>query len=120
MNATLQAILNDTTTINAIIFCLAAALGQVLHAVKKWADGEVDNPLEWVTQSARHSVSAMIGNLGGMIAFVATGVLDPMTPGALVIFGLMNGFTADSALNKASRTAWTDVERAAKTTEPGK
>ena len=115
METTINTILNDKTTVNAIIFCLAAALGQVLHAVKKWADGEVGNPLDWLTQSVRHSVSAMIGNMGGMIAFVATGVLDPMTPGALVIFGLMNGFTADSALNKATRTAWTDAERAAKT-----
>lgn len=111
MQATIQAILNDKTTINAVIFCLAAALGQVLHAVKKWADGEVNNPLDWITNSLRHTVSALIGNMGGMIAFIATGVLDPMTPGALLIFGLMNGFTADSALNKATRAAWTPEQR---------
>ena len=120
MQATLQAILNDKTTINAVIFCLAAALGQVLHAVKKWADGEVSNPLDWITQSARHSISALIGNMGGMIAFIATGVLDPLTPGGLIIFGLMNGFTADSALNKATRATWTPEQRAAKNEEPQK
>ena len=112
MQATMQAILNDKTVINAIIFCLAAFLGQVLHAVKKWADGEVSNPLDWITISARHTTSAILGNLGGMIAFISTGVLEPMTPGALLIFGLMNGFTADSALNKATRQAWTPEQRA--------
>lgn len=111
MQATIQAILNDKATINAIIFCFAAGLGQALHAIKKWADGEVENPLDWLTVSARHSISALIGNMGGMIALVATGVLDPMTPGGLIIFGLMNGFTADSALNKATRTAWTPDQR---------
>lgn len=111
MQATIQTILNDKTTVNAIIFCLAAGLGQALHAAKKWADGEVENPLDWLTQNVKRSVSALIGNMGGMIAFIATGVLDPMTPGPLVIFGLMNGFTADSALNKATRTAWTPEQR---------
>jgi len=112
MRATIQAIMNEQSTINAIIFCLAAAVGQVLHAIKKWADGEVESPLDWITQRARSTISAVIGNMGGMIAFVATGVLDPMTPGSLIIFGLMNGFTADSALNKATRSAWTPEQRA--------
>lgn len=113
MQAAMKSILNDPAVINAVLFCCAAALGQVLHALKKWADGEVSSPLDWITVSLRHSVGALIGNLGGMIAFVGSGVLEPMAPGALVIFGLMNGFSADSALNKATRTAWTPEERAA-------
>lgn len=107
------ATLADKATQNAILFCLAATLGQVLHAIKKWADGEIDNPIAWWTTNLRRTVSAVIGNLGGMIAFIATGVLDPLTPGALLIFGLMNGFSADSALNKATRSAWTPEQRAA-------
>ena len=113
MRALIDQVLNDRATINAVIFCLAAGLGQVLHAIKKWADGEVESPLAWITERARSTISAVIGNLGGMVALVSTGVLDPMTPGGLIIFGLMNGFTADSALNKATRNAWTPEKRQA-------
>lgn len=107
------AILSDKTFSNAVLFCIAATAGQILHAIKKWAAGEVDNPLQWLTTNLRSTINAAIGNLGGMIAFIATGVLDPLSPGALLIFGLMNGFSADSALNKATRSAWTPEQRAA-------
>lgn len=103
----------------AIIFCLSAVAGQILHAVKKWADGEVESPIAWITNGLRRSVGAMIGNLGGMIVFIQTGVLGPILAlpngwWAIFLFGFMNGFTADSALNKAKRQAWTEEQRAAK------
>jgi hypothetical protein len=37
---------------------------------------------------------------------------------ALFLFGFMNGFTADSALNKATRAAWTPEERALAKAQP--
>lgn len=102
----------------AIIFCLSALPGQVLHGIKKWADGEVDCILSWYTQNGRRTVSALIGNAAGMLIFIQTGVLTPIYQApngwwALVLFGFMNGFSADSALNKAQRAQWTDEQRAA-------
>lgn len=100
----------------AIIFCVSATIGQVMHAVKKWADGEVASPLAWITSGLRRTVGALMGNLGGMIVLIQTGVLGPVLAlpngwWAIFLFGFMNGFTADSALNKTTRAAWTPEQR---------
>ncbi len=112
-------IISNPNVIATVVFCIAAAIGQFIHAVKKWADGEVGTPLDWITKDARHTFSAILGNLGGMLVFIQTGVLGPIAAQpdgwwAVVMFGFMNGFTADSALNKSTRQEWTAEERAAK------
>lgn len=109
----LKQIFDNPDAAAAIIFCASAAIGQVMHAVKKWADGEVESPLTWLTTGIRRSVGALIGNLGGMIVFIQTGVLGPILAlpngwWAIFLFGFMNGFTADSALNKATKAASSD------------
>lgn len=91
----------------ALVFCAAAAVGQLLHAVKKWADGASTSPLTWLTTDIKHTVSAMIGNSVGMLVFIGTGVLGPIAAQpngwmALALFGVANGFSADSALNKST------------------
>lgn len=101
-------IFENQDALAALIFCCSAGIGQVMHALKKWADGDVDGPFAWLTTGLRRTVGALIGNLGGMIVFVQTGVLGPLLTmpngwWAIFLFGFMNGFTADSALNKATR-----------------
>lgn len=107
MNEIYQQISSNADIHAAIVFCVAAAIGQFAHAMKKWGDGEVGSPFEWLTTNLRHTVSAAIGNLGGMILFIQTGVLGPMTAQAegwwaIFLFGFMNGFSTDSALNKTT------------------
>lgn len=103
-------IFENPDALAALIFCCSAGVGQIMHALKKWADGDVDSPFAWLTSGLRRTVGAMIGNLGGMIVFVQTGVLGPLLAmpngwWAIFLFGFMNGFTADSALNKATKAA---------------
>lgn len=106
-------LLKNPDVLAALIFCAAALAGQVLHGLKKWGDGE-----DWMLSNFRRTVGAMIGNIGGMAVFIQTGVLGPLmaVPNgtfALILFGFMNGFTSDSALNKGSKKIWSDDERAA-------
>ena len=105
-----QAMLKNPDIVATLFFCIAASVGQILHAIKKWSDGEVNSPVEWLTVNLRHTVGAVIGNLGGMLVFIQTGVLGPlmaMPNGmfALILFGFMNGYTVDSGLNKVTRAA---------------
>lgn len=106
----LKSILSNPDVFATVVFCLAAGAGQLLHAFKKWGEGTVESLGEWLFDNPRRSVAAVIGNLAGMLVFVQTGVLGPMTglPNgwwAVVLFGFMNGYSADSALNRASKQA---------------
>ncbi len=108
----MQTILKNPDILAALIFCASALSGQVLHAIKKWGDGE-----QWILSEPRRTVGAIIGNMVGMVVFIQTGVLAPIMAQpnglfALVLFGLTNGFTSDSALNKGTRKVLTDEERA--------
>lgn len=113
-------VFNNSDFVAASVFCVSAGVGQLLHAVKKWADGEVDGIFSWVFGNIKRTISAVIGNIGGMVVFIQTGVLGPilLLPNglwAIFLFGFMNGFTADSALNKSSRKEWTPTEREIRT-----
>ena len=101
-------LLKDQQVVNALIFTLAAGAGQLLHAIKKWSDGEA-----WVLANLRRTVGAVIGNLTGIIGFITTGALDGMKVGALIALGIFMGLSADSILNKGSRAEWTDEQRKA-------
>lgn len=106
----MQAILRNPDVVAAMVFCLAAGGGQALHAIKKWAEGTSASLWEWLFGNPRRTVAAVIGNGAGMLVFIQTGVLGPMTglPNgwwAVLLLGFMNGYTADSALNRAARQA---------------
>jgi len=106
-----QKVLQDQSVLNAVAFGSSAIFGQVLHALKKWAEGEA-----WILANARRTVGAVIANFVAIAGFISTGALDEITKIATVLaLGLFMGFSADSALNKGgSRVVWTDEERAAK------
>lgn len=111
MNTAIQTVLKDPSTANAVIFCAAAAAGQLLHAVKKWCEG-----YQWVTANPRATVGAIIGNVTGMVGFVATGALDDITKiGTVIALGAFMGLSADSVLNKGAKEVWTQEERDANT-----
>ena len=100
----------------ALIFCVSAIVGQILHSIKKWADGEISCPLAWLTTGIKRTVSAVIANIAGMLIFIQSGVLGPMLDlpngsWALFLFGFMQGFSVDSGLNKGIRSEWTEEQR---------
>ena len=105
-----QKVLQDPSVLNAIAFASAAIGGQVLHALKKWGEGE-----EWVLVNVRRTVGAVVANVVAIAGFISTGALDEITKIATVLaLGLFMGFSADSAINKGARKPWTDAEREAK------
>jgi len=101
----IKQIFDNPAVAAAVIFCVAAVIGQIMHGVKKSLDGEV-SCIEWFSKGIGRTLSAMIGNGGGMLLFIQSGALETVYQGQngwwhLILFGLMNGFAADSALNKA-------------------
>jgi hypothetical protein len=111
MMETAQKVLQDQSVLNSVAFASAAVGGQVLHALKKWSEGEA-----WIMANARRTVGAIIANFVAIAGFISTGALDEITKIATVLaLGLFMGFSADSAINKGNgRVVWTDEERAAK------
>lgn len=104
-------LLKDQVVVNALIFTAAALLGQFLHAVKKWTEGEA-----WLLVNIRRTVGALIANVTAIIGFILTGALNGIPDVYTVIFlGLTMGFSTDSAINKGQRKEWTEEERAAAT-----
>jgi len=106
-----QKVLQDQSVLNAVAFASAAIGGQVLHALKKWAEGE-----EWIMANVRRTIGAVVANFVAIAGFISTGALDSMPKIATVLaLGLFMGFSADSAINKGGgRRPWTDEERATK------
>ena len=108
-----QTVLKDPSVLSATVFCVSAVAGQMLHAVKKWTEG-----YQWVWANPRATVGAMIGNLVGMVGFISTGALDDIPKiSTIIALGLFMGLSADSVLNKGSKSVWTDEERAVKQAE---
>lgn len=102
-------IFDNHDTAAAVLFGLAAMLGQVMHGIKKGLDG--DNGMtcvQWFRIGARRTLSAMLGNFMGYIIVLQSGILTAIYEAnngwwALLLFGVMNGFSADSAINKATK-----------------
>ena len=103
MNDILKSIFESPDTVAMVVFSSSALVGQGFHLLKKWVDGDAD----WVSTNLRRTVGAVMGNVGGIVVFVQTGVLGPMLSlpngwWAIAMFGFTNGFSADSALNKGN------------------
>ena len=102
MQTAIQTVLDNPTVLNASLFCVAAMVGQIFHAIKKWAEG-----YDWIMGNFRRTVGAIIGNITGMVGFISSGTLDNIgSMGALIAFGLFMGLSADSVLNSGSRVKW--------------
>ena len=103
-----QRLLADPSVLHAAVFCAAAIAGQVLHALKKWSEGE-----QWLLGNLRRTVGAVIGNLTAMAGFISTGTLtDIPALGTVIALGVFMGLSADSLLNKgAGRAGWSEAER---------
>jgi hypothetical protein len=122
---TLAQIFESPDAVAAGLFIASAIAGQLAHGIKQSLEGET-SCVEWFRRDFRRTLAAMIGNVFGMIIFIQTGVLGPMLElgpkgfFAIILFGISNGFSSDSALNKSTRAAWTDDERAARSIDPNK
>lgn len=111
----LQAIINDrATAINFVCYCLAAMAGQFGYASKLWLAKEIDCVMDRFRQDPRATILALLTNfstIGGVAILIPFGQM-PMQ--AAILMGFMQGWTADSAVNKSVRPIWTDAQRAAK------
>ncbi len=105
--------LGQKTTVNVVLFCLAALVGQLLHGVRQWLAGETAAPFEWFTTHLRATFAALIGNIGIAVGAISLLPIDHMTAWASVFAGFLGGFSSDALLNKGKRAAWSDDRRAA-------
>lgn len=106
MNEAIQTTLSDPTVLSSTLFCIAAVFGQVLHAVKKWAEG-----YQYTRASIKRTIAALIGNITGVIGFVSTGALEGTQVGTVIALGMFMGLSANSVINKSVRPEWTAEQR---------
>lgn len=86
----------DGSVIQLAVYVGSALIGQVLHAVKKWLEGESLSMLGWLRPSPKRVLGSFIGNLALILGFASTGVLDSLSLGACIALGLFQGISASS------------------------
>jgi len=115
MLATLQAAISKALAgpaeVNTIMFIIAALIGQILHGVLKWTQGEANSPVGWFTSNIKATIGAFIANIGITITAIQLLPIDTMTAWASLYAGLLCGLGSDT-LNKGARPAWTPEQRA--------
>jgi hypothetical protein len=92
------------TTHIAWVFSLLAVLGALLHYANKVRKGEVpaDFVGYWVQDYPGTSIATVLVLAGAIVTAITTGMLEGMQPAAVVMAGLMTGWTLDSAINKGA------------------
>ena len=101
MQDLVQTVVNDPGVRNSVLFAGSAIAGQILHVVKKWAEGE-----KWVFSNPRRTVAAIIGNISGIVAALTVAGVDNLTIAQCLAAGVTLGLSADSLLNKGTRKVW--------------
>lgn len=108
MQDMIQTVVADPGVRNGVLFASAAIVGQILHGVKKWAEGE-----DIMFSNPKRTVAAIIGNLSAILGAMAMG-LDNLSISQAILAGATLGLAADSVLNKGERKVWPAEKRAKK------
>ena len=106
-----QHALQDKSVLNTSLYFGGAAAGVVLNWASKWLRGEIDCLFDMVRSEFKRTIGSMIGQLGAIAAFVATGVLDDSSVAVSIALGLGFGFGIDALINKGQSKVWTAKER---------
>lgn len=114
MNTAAQTVLADPSILNGAVFCVSAVIGQILHSVKQWANGDADTFLGWLTSNPKRTVAAVIGNAGALLTALTVVGIDNMTLTQIIATGGLLGLSADSIINRGVRPTWSNEGRAAK------
>ena len=109
--------LSGPAMVNAILFFIAAAVGQVMHGVMKWTQSEVASPVDWFTTNVKATVAAVIVNITAAVAAINLLPIETMTAYACLYAGILCGLGSDT-FNKGARAAWTPEQRAAAASAP--
>lgn len=92
--------MKELFTQSAMMFYLIGLAAMALHAVKKWADGEVDGWVgNWYLKDRRRTVAALLACGSAIAGAILGGVLTDYTNTAQVMACAGLGFASDS-LNK--------------------
>jgi hypothetical protein len=84
-----------------LIFLLVAFVGIVAHAVKKWAQGEINGGvIDWFVMNPKLSVGIVMAASGGVIAAVFAGELTDYHSGVQFGAAFLLGFSADTFNNQ--------------------
>lgn len=108
MQDMIQAVVADRAVMNEVLFASSAIVGQILHAIKKWAEGD-----DVMFSNIRRTVAAIIGNLTAIIGAMAMG-LGNLDISQAILAGLTLGLAANSVLNRGARREWSKERREAK------
>jgi hypothetical protein len=89
-------------TVNTLVFLAVAMIGMVMHAVKKWADGDINgNLIDWYLVNPRATVRALLTCLGGLAGLVLTGVAVDWHISAQIVAVWGVGYGADTLNNQS-------------------
>lgn len=123
LQVALHIIQNRLAAINFVSYCVAAVLGQLACAGRLWLAKEIDCVFDRFRHDPRATLNSVLTNFTavGLFGFAIPWAQMPlqdvlgigvMIPVASIMMGLSQGYSADSALNKSARKAWTSAERA--------
>ena len=96
--------MKELFTGTAFMFYAIALIAMFFHALKKWADGEVDGGLfSWYTQDRRRTVAALLACFSAVAGLILGGVLTNYEDAAQFLACAGAGFASDT-LNKQGGT----------------
>lgn len=87
-------------TLTAFGFYAIAIVGMVVHAVKKWAKGEIPGSVtDWFIKNPKATVGALIAAIGAVCAALLSGQISSLNDGAHILAVVGFGYAADSSMN---------------------
>ena len=88
-------------TSTAFVFYTIGIASMLLHAVKKWTQGEIKgNLIDWYWMNPRATLGAILTCLGGVATAILSGALTDFTVGAQILAVVGIGYASDSINNQ--------------------
>lgn len=84
-------------TSTAFMFYTIGILSMLIHALKKWTQGEIKgNLIDWYWMNPRSTLGAVLACLGGIATAILSGALTDFTVGAQILATVGIGYASDT------------------------
>ena len=113
MNQAIQAVLQDQSVANTVLYAGGAFIGMGANWAVKWLRGEIECVFDMVRTKPKATAAAFLSQCVVLLGVVGTGALDSVSKAVAIALGVGAGAAIDAWTNAGKAKVWTDAERAA-------
>lgn len=89
--------MKDLLSQTAFVFYGIGVGAMLIHALKKWLDGEVKGKLiDWYIKSPKRTAGAILACLGSIVGLILGGIINDYNVGSQIVAVAGAGFAADT------------------------